>query len=288
MITDSGLKLALNRIHKTTPDYTPVSLIKLGTNQNSADIGATNLDLPIPITNTVVASCDSTTNWAASTDGSLTQNNTIYKKNSSLNLIKSGTNHTGISYYNQSLASNDFTNKTLYGWIYIKDDTTLNKLESVYIRYGNDYDTNYYSKEYNVGNLTTGWNVLYMSTNDSTEVGSVNLSACDSLNIYLSTILVSDTFIAGDIIIDEFVLATESNLTKGMDLGYPLIDEDKLEVSYEFTIDLNEANGFGISGLGTFNTDANPLMQDIFKFPIISKNSTDEIIFTIKNRLVRR
>jgi hypothetical protein len=284
MITNNGLKIAINRINKSTPDYTPISNLKLGSLQTSADIDSTNLNLPIPINSNIIENCDDTTGWTASSGGSLTVNETTYKNNKALNLVKNS--YTTISYYKTLGTQYDFTNKYLYGWIYIKNQDILDKIKNIQVIFGNDSANNYYK---NIS-LTTGWNIISMNYDHANINPTPDPTICDFLKIELITFGSDSEYdiSAGDIIIDDFVLATESNLTKSMDTGYPSIDEEKLEVSYQFTIDTTEANGFGITGLGTFNTDTTPLMQDIFKFPVISKNSSDEIIFTIKNRLVRR
>jgi len=293
MIVNNGLKIAVNRIGKAVPDYTTASRFKVGINQATEVISDTDITYQVPIYNTeVVSACDVTTNWSATTDGTISTNNTTYKEASySLNLLKAATTVDNVTWYNETLATLDFTSKTLWGWIYILDAAALAKLavtSAVEIRYGNDYNTNYYSYTYDNSDLAVGWNIIKFASGDATEVGTVTIAAMDSLAIKLTLTATSGTLAAGDIVIDDYKLASSTDYYKDFTSGYPTIDETNMEITTECYLNSVEANGFLLTGVGTFNTDGTVLMQDEFKFTQISKTSSEEIIFEIKNRITRR
>lgn len=293
MIVDNGFKIAINRTAKDTPDYTPVSRFKVATGQATVTSSDTDLTNPVPIYNTEeVTTCEATTNWTAGTDGAITTNSTTYKQGTySLNLTKSGATVDNVIWYNESLTSRDFTDKDLWGWIYIEDAAALAKLATtaaVEVRYGNDYNTNYYYYRYDNADLVVGWNIIKFSISDATEVGTVTDASCDSLAIKLTYTATSDTTSEGDIVIDDFKLSSSGDYYKDFTSGYPTVDETNFEITTESYLNSVEANGFLIDGIGTFNTDGTALMQDAFKFTQVSKSNTEELIFEIKNRFKRR
>ena len=209
MITNNGLKILLNRTYKATPDYEEISTFKVGTSQATPAVTDTDLTLPIPIYNTEQAdNCETVGNWAETTDGTDSLNSTTYKEGAgSLNLIKAATTADNVTYYNDgNMASLDFTSKDLWLWIYFKDAATLLKLattDALEIRYGNDYDTNFWYKKYDNADLVAGWNYFKLDTTTMTETGSVTLNACDSGAIKLTFTATSDTIAAGDVITDS-------------------------------------------------------------------------------------
>jgi len=292
MKSNSGLNIMLDRTYNDTPQYTKPSQFKVGINQEDTVISDTDLTTPIPINGTELAdNCENIANWSETTDGSDSLNSTDYKEGlGALNLIKSGTTVDNVIYYNNNnMTSLDFTNKDLWVWVFIKDSSTLNKLattSALEVRYGNDYNTNYYYKIYNKSDLTIGWNAIHMNANDMIEMGTVTLTACDSGAIKLNFTDITDTLDAGDIIIDEWKLASQSSYLK--DYDSVSIDELSSEVQRICYLNSLEANGYLLSGIGDFNTDATPKIDSVFKYTSISKSNTDELKFYLKSNLTRR
>jgi hypothetical protein len=294
MITDNGFKILLNRAYKGTPDYNEINKFKVGISQATVTVSDTDLTKPVPITGTeLLDNCETVGNWSETADGDDSLNSTTYKEGSgALNLIKDATTADNVTYYNNNnMTSLDFTDKDLWVWIYIKDTATLNKLatsDCLELRLGNDYDTNYYYKKYDKADLSTGWNYLTMNTTDGTEQGSVTLNACDSGAVKLTFTATSDELDAGDVVLDDWKLASSDDYLADFESGYPSLDETTHEATVQCYLNSTQANNYNISGLGTFNDDTTKLMQDVFKFTAQSKSNTDEFSFYIKNRLVRR
>jgi hypothetical protein len=294
MITNNGFKILLNRAYKNSPDYLEVSRFKVGIDQSTPLVTDNDLTKVIPIYNTEEADdCETVGNWSETTDGSDSLNSTTYKIGSgALNLIKTGTTADNVTYYNNNnMTSLDFTSKDLWLWIYFKDQDTLDKLattDAVEIRYGNDYDTNYYYKKYDNSDLAIGWNYFTMNTTDGTEEGTVTLASCDSGAIKLTFTATSDTIAEGDIITDDWKLASSGDYYSDSETGFPTIDENTNTATIKCYLNSVQAVGYNVSGIGTFNEDSTEKMQDVFKFTPQSKSITDEIAFYIKNRIVRR
>lgn len=293
MIVDNGFKIAVNRIAKATPDYGQASQFSVGISQADVTSSDTGLTLAVPIYGTeTVADCEAITNWVSGTDGDIATTTTNYKIGSyGLTLIKDAQTADNVLWANESLSSLDFTAKDLWGWIYIKDATTLSKLATttaLEVRYGNDYNTNYYKYLYDKADLAVGWNVIKFNITTATEVGIVTDNACDSLGIKLTLTATTIELAADEIIIDDFKLSSTGDYFKDFTSGYPTIDETNMEIVTESYINSVEANGYNLTGIATFNKDSTPLSQDIFKYTGISKSNSEEIIFVIKNRLKRR
>ena len=294
MITNNGFKILLNRAYKDSPDYEEINKFKVGTAQATPTVSDTDLTKPIPITGTEqLDNCETVGNWAESADGADSLNSTTYKEGSgALNLIKNAQTADNVIYYNNnSMTSLDFTDKDLWVWVYIKDTTTYGKLatsDALELRLGNDYDTNYYYKKWDKADLAVGWNYLTMNTTDGTEEGSVTLNACDSGAIKLTFTATTDELEAGEVITDDWKLASTGDYLKDFETGYPSLDENTFVATTKCYVNSTQANGYNISGLGTFNDDATKKMQDVFKFTSLSKSNTDEFGFYIYNRLVRR
>ena len=293
MIVDNGMKVLINRAFKATPDYTVPSKVKVGMNQSTVTTSDTDLTKPIPITGTELAdNCESGANWSETTDGSDSLNTTTYKEGSgALNLIKTGTTTDTVIYYNNNnMTSLDFTSKKLYVWLYIKDSTALAKFASsaIQLRYGNDYDTNYYYIDYAASSLTTGWNLLEMTSSTGTETGTVTLASCDSGAVVVTLNNATDTLAAGDLIIDDWKLASSDDYFYDITSGYPTINETSFEAENQYYINSVMANGYNLTGVGDFNTDSTKKMVSVYKITNISKSNTDEVKFIFKRRFVRR
>jgi hypothetical protein len=137
------------------------------------------------------------------------------------------------------------------------------------------------------GRLYTGDVNDNTSEYNATEVGSPDITDCDSLAIKLTFINTSQELSAGDVIGDNFMLFDDTSLYKDLTSDSPIIDEVNFEATNECYINYAEANGFLLNGIGTFNEDDPEKMGNVFKFTPFSKSNTDELIFKIKNRLRR-
>ena len=294
--TNTGLNTIINRSYGDA-SQSKVNQIKIGQNQTTLSVDATDLTQPIPISNgTVNDNGDNQLTGSSGGDNS-TDNTTTFKPgaglsdNTSQNLIANGTNVLKIwTIADLSSLGTNITITQPFGlWIYILDATTLAKFKTsgtaLEIKLGSD-SSNYYSLTKEVSALSTGWNWITSGTTnveDLSETGTVG-TPVDTFIIEITTNNASDEFIAGDVIYDLLRQWATSDLTKTMDSGYPLIDTTARTVSHRATISSVEANGFNISGFGTFNSDSTPLIEGLENFDSESKSDSDQFIYTVKNK----
>jgi hypothetical protein len=272
-----------------TAEFTGVTSVptkaKIGVGTTTASEDDTDLVFAYPPTSTELAdNCETAGDWNASTDGSVTLNSTSYKEGSgSLNLVKSGTTQTVVTYYaNNTMTSLDLTSKDLLVWIYIKDSTALGKLATsncVQLRYGNDYNTNYYYRNYNKADLSVGWNLLKLNTTLGTQQGTVTLNACDSGAIVVTVGATASTLAAGDLITDDWKLASSGDYDIAFQTGYPLVTLAELKAETRFRLGTVDAVGANLSEMATY--DAAGVMKDRAVFSSLSKSSSDLLIGAI-------
>lgn len=288
-ITNDGMKLFLNRGVNTDDNatYTPISKLWIGSNQVAASVSATDLTLPVPIQYNTVETLDDceTADWNTSTDAiNETLNSSSQKEGTySLNLGKSGTSTTGFN-YNKTLTSQyDFTNKTLFMWLYIATVADLTSSgTAVELRAGSD-STNYYYKQYAASSLSSGWNLLYFTTATATgTTGSPTITAIDYLNIRFTTDLAADTITLGDLRMDYWHLVDSTDYPESFSTGYPTAPNDNLQIELRAEILDTEANGYVIDGVAWKNTDSTPITAVIAKTIAITKDSSEQLIYFSK------
>jgi hypothetical protein len=282
IITNLGKNIVINRAYKPTPDYTAPTQFKVGILNGTPALADTDLDVPVAISGTeAVDNCDAITGWVDSADMTVTLNNTTYKEGTgSINLTKDGV-ATDTASTDKTTTSRDFTSKTLYVWFYIKDATAYAKLaatDCLTIRFGSD-NSNYYYYTRDASNLSTGWNLIYYSTAtaDGTQ-GAPTIGACDYSYIAIKATGSGITWSAGDMIMDDWKLASASDYFSTVVSGYPTIDESLKEVTMRGFLSVTDANGYDINGFAWFNTDATPKMFSEDTFTAESKSETDEFV----------
>lgn len=294
MLTKAGMNLLLERSFVSVPTKSVPIKFKVGINQATPTEIDSDLTYPTPIQNAVIVDpCETAGNWLATTDGAISLNNTTFKENTgALNLYKTGTTQASVTYYaNNKMVSSTITNKELYIWLYIKDDATLNKLTAtncLEIRYGIDYNTNYYYKRWDKTGLATGWNILKLNLATCSTTGTPGAINIDSGAVVLTFINATQTIAAGDIIIDDWKLVSPENYFKNFESGYPTLNYTDNEVTFRGYLNSMNANGYNLTGFGIFNSDATPLLSNIHLTEAISKTDTDEVAYIVKMRITKR
>lgn len=287
ILTNNGIKILMNRSFKSTPDYTIPDRLKIGADQATPVATDNDLTLPIPFSGTEdVDDCESTSGWNGSTDASAaTLNTTSYKEGAaSLNLGKTGTTSASIT-YSKAVTSLDFTSKTLFGWVYIDDVTSLiSSGVALTVLYGSD-NSNYYQYDYSISDLDDGWNLVSFTSSTATTVGSPVIASCDYLAITFYVDSASDTIAHGNLRTDDWKLASTDDTIKSVDSI--TINETARSVTIEGTVLATEANGFNITGFGFFNTDTSRLNMSIVKINAVSKSNTEELTTVQKLRFRR-
>jgi len=299
IITDSGKKIILNRSYKASPDYTVPTKFKLGISNGTPNVGDTDLDDTIPITNGTVNDDGDNTLTGSSGGNNTTDNTTTYKigggvsDDTSQNLIANVSNATKIwTISNLASAGSNVTSSYFGGvWIYIKDATALAKFKTsgtaLTLKLGSD-SSNYYSITRTAALLATGWN--WVADHDTavsgwTETGTV-AGNVDTYIIEIVTNNATDTFVAGDVLADLLRTWQVSDTVKTFETGYPAIDETNHEVEIRCAVSSTLANGFDLDGFCLVNTDGTVLMHSEDTITAESKSNTDQFTFIVKDRLI--
>jgi len=288
-MTNKGVEIHLDRAGRTDAQatYTPISKLHLGSDQTNPLITDTDLVNPLPIDTAgteFVDDCE-TADWTQGTDSdNETLNSTTFKQGSnSLNLGKSGTTGTTMS-YSKTTTSVDFTNKKLFLWVNI---TTLADLvatgTAITIRLGSD-SSNYYFKNFAIGTLIAGFNLLVMEQSTASTTGSPVATATDFAEIIFNTDLAADTITLGDVLMDYWHVADADDFARALDAGFPTGPNTNLQMDYRATVTSGEMNGFNINGVAFKNTDSTPTMALIGTTLVIGKDASERLTFVGKIR----
>jgi len=82
------------------------------------------------------------------------------------------------------------------------------------------------------------------------------------------------------------VIITGGSTTKSFVVGYPIIDESTLQVTFRCFLASTDANGNSLTEFGIFNNDATKLMYSRAVFTSITKTSDVEVSFVQKDQMV--
>ena len=288
LIANDALLIAMNRMYKSSPDYTAPSVFKVGVDQTTVTVNDTDLVHPVAISGTEsVDNCDVTTGWTDSADMTIAVNSTLFKEGvASLSLAKDGTSTVNAN-TSKTTTSRDFTSKELHIWIYVNTQATLDKFATTdcfTIRLGSGA-ANYSQWTKDKSFFSLGWNLiddLTVSNRDS-ETGTHVLNASDFTLVQLTSTASGDTWVANEVLMDDIKIISSDDFTKNLTAGFPSIDESTKNVTFRAELSSVEANGYLITGFGIFNTDSTAKLDSADDFPSESKTDTDNFIFTAKN-----
>jgi len=288
-ITQSGHKISLNRTWKSSPDYTPATVFKIGTGTTTVTTTDTDLETPIPITGQETVDDCETADWTDSSDMTTSLNSTDFRIGAnSLNLTKDGTASADAS-TSKTTTSVDFTSKRLEVFIYIDDQTTLDLFETtncITIRFGSD-SSNYSQWTKDKADLSVGWNYInnLTTTNRDSQTGTHSLTASDYTFIQITATASGDTWASGKVAMDDWRVVSDDDLTKTFVSGYPSLDETNLQSTIRALLLSTEGNQHELTEYGLFNTDATPLMFSRADHTAVSKNIDTQIIYVKKIKM---
>lgn len=290
LINNAGASIAFNRAFGDASKSKPVKA-RFGRVQSDVTTGTTTLSNPIPLTGTEsVDDCEATAGWSTDADNAVSLNSTTFKEGSnSLNIIKAGTS-IATSTTAKTVTSRDFTDKFVHAWVYI--NTTNVALvaagTAVEIRYGSaagDYWSKQYTKAEFIALQVSNWADLYFDDSESS-TGSPLVAACDYFLIQITLTATSDTFSAGDFMIDDIRVASDADYQLGIDSGLPVDDTANFEQTRQYTIPATSGNGYNFDGMQEENTDSTPITWGPSKYPDESKSATDRFIMIVVDRIV--
>ena len=242
-LTNSQVQVIMNRSYIPSLTLTAPTVFKVGQIQATPTVSDTDLTDAVPISNgTVNDNGDNTLTGSLGGDNS-TDNTTTFKPgagqtdDTSQNLIANNGNATKVwTIADLSSLGNNITQTQPFGlWIFIKDQTTLDKFltsgTALEIKLGSD-SSNYFSKTVTAADLSLLFNWISSGTTnveDLTETGTVS-GDVDTFIIEITTNNSTDTFVAGDVLYDLLRQWAPSDLTKNINSSYPIIDNTALTV----------------------------------------------------------
>ncbi len=157
-------------------------------------------------------SCDSITNWSASTDGAITlntTNNQVKEGTGALNITKTGATVDNVTFSKTLPSTFDFTGSLFKLDYYCEDITELKATGStaVEIRIGSD-SSNYYSRVYDRTKIgPAAWSTLSIKYNtddsDVTTTGSPDPTACNYVAIKITYASSATTVTVADMRLDN-------------------------------------------------------------------------------------
>lgn len=287
IMVKTGAIIIANRTHSTSPSYRVPDRFKVSINTTDPAFTDTELMTLVPIDGTeTIDDCSAITGWSVS-GGNVSANTITYKPDGgtigALNLIKSTTLQAHV-YAEKATPSKDGTDKDLLVWLYIKDTTVFNKLDSttpIEIRIGSA-TLDYMFKTYAPSSLTVGWNFLSNSITPgfTGTIGTPSITAIDYTMIKVNTTSISYALQDDEIVIDSIRLASEDDYYK--DVESIQVDEIDAAVTTISKLSVSEANGFLLDGQALFNKDSAEKMFTKSKFSRNSKEVTDLIKTTQK------
>lgn len=288
-IPDLWIDAIMERAYTDVAVQSIPSQFKIG--RGTTDFAGTDTDLELPVAivgSLPVDDCEATTGWVAGTDSAITLNTAAFVEgNASLSLAKSGTSGTTAS-MSKPTTSQDFTDNTFVLFIRITDLTDLVASgTALSVRFGSD-SSNYFQLDVAIGSLTTGFNYIsFTSVTATSTTGAPVITACDFTEVIINTDLAADTIAADRILFDDMKLATPSDFSKSLTVGFPSVDIVQDEVATEWRINTLEANGINITEGGAFNSDGTPVMASRSTFNPFSKTLNDELIGSERARFTR-
>lgn len=292
--TKIGKNVMLNRMYKSTPDYTAPSQFKVGTGDTAPTVNDTDLELSIPI-----GDGDTCDNGAQTLTGSVggtnTTTNTFTFKpgadqtdDSAQNLLVNNTDVNKI-WTLENLSTSGATalaDKYTAFWLYIKDISVLQKFKTsgtcLNVKIGTDA-SNYYYKEFAVGSLVLGWNWVQLDELDTNLSTGTPTAPLNWFQITIITNNATDTFNEGDVIYDFLRQWETTDLFE--DISSVAFNENTVTATITATLFSTQAVGYNLTEIGTFNTDATPKMDGRDTFSSEGKSSEDEFKFTIVDGL---
>ncbi len=197
-------------------------------------------------------SCDTTTNWNATTDGVIalnTTNDQVNQGTGCLNITKTGATVDNVTFSKTLPETFDFTRSIFKLDFYVEDITELKAAGStaVEIRIGND-DSNYYSVVFDRTKIGEGaWNtldIIYDSDiSDASTTGTPDATACDYVAIKITYAASATTVSAGDMRLDNIRFNNEEDLNinlktgrveiSGASVHFPEPGKDQVRSSYK-------------------------------------------------------
>ena len=294
-IGDDGDNILLHRGYSENPSTTSFlapSVFKVGFSQADPVSSDSDLTNPVPISGTEQAdACSDPSDWGVVTATNYVSVSTsvVQEGSTALCLVKADTGSVTATFFNEdNMNSLDFTDKRFFMRLFADTSADFNTTASVRIGFGSS-TADYWFQEKDLVDLVDGWNAVnFTIASADGVVGSPVTASCDSGVVVARTTAAVSQLSTGELVMDDWFLASDGDFTKGFQSGFPKFDTTKKEVNVRGFLSVSEANGFDIDGSGLFNEDDSPMMHSVDKFSSVSKTGTEKVVFIWTDKIVKR
>lgn len=154
----------------------------------------------------VVDTCETITDWMASTDADAPTADVVNKRQGTASIAggKTGTSSSSCAYYKTYATGFDLTGKTPNLKVRIANQTELDKINYVEVSLG-DSAIDYLIFNIPKSDLSVGWNELYLDTASATSQGTPQIGDIKWVKVDFQTNSAADTIANGDINIDFII-----------------------------------------------------------------------------------
>ena len=248
----------------------------------------------------LINDCETPGDWTEGDEADApTQNSSEFIEGSNaLNLLKSGSSTTAMSYTHTFSSTFDMTTNSLLLSVYIKDSTELNKINNIKITVSDDAS---FTENFNITfttSLETGWNRLILDRNDSevTTTQNPDYTQMKYVKIEITTEASSDTFSAGELLMDFWFASTYENYegdiyewdtSQTVPSDGATLNIDYVPLSYEIDIEAEEVGDEYNIGKGqlTFKISALTNIDRIYNYTSTTGGIDKEVDVDYRERI---
>ena len=274
----------LSRTYTDDEEYTKPSQFRVGAGGTNPTTESQDLGFIIPIEpGEVLDDIPNTTGWNINSTNEVGINNTLTKTAlSALYIEKNDTTDANVV-VDKTYSAFDFTDKEFWVFVYISSDM-LSKLTSAGLTIRLRQDASNYYEYINAKSLLgSGWNEISFTSDDATVEGTPDIESLTSFYLSFETNDVDDVTGTNDFVIDNLKLITESNKVKNMITGFPNVSAATREAIFRGTLTSVQGVGYNVDRVGWYNTDEEPILWSVDRFPAESKGIADEFNFIRRN-----
>jgi len=272
----------------SSTEWLPETVFKIGMLNGTPSINNNDLVLPIPIGPGIVN--DNGANvLTGSLGGNNSTNNTLIFKpgahtidNTAQNLVVNTSNV--IKRWHRTIGI-AITRTMFCGlWLFFKGNS-LSVINNIVIKLGSS-SSNFFSRTFNQTSLTSGWNWLFLGRVENLAVTGTIGATINYFEIQITTNNATDNWNPDDVIYDLLRTYTYTDTIKSYVSTYPQVNNSALEVTKMAYLTTLDAVGFNINSYADFNEDTSPKMGTEATIITRSKSNSDEVIYTVKERII--
>lgn len=257
-ITTQGKNIAMDRLYNGGT-YSQILYYQLGMCAKLPAITDTKVYSPVPVDDSnavIIDSCDATTGWAASGDGtSVVLDTTAGNRLEGTGALDLRATHsTGTATYTKTVSSFDGSTDYFFLAFYIQDLAQITAgASAITIDLGTGGFTNYNTYNFNKDQLQIGWNAIVCNVDspDATAGTGAVESTIDRVRV---NITIASSLATDDMIMDWIHTYPISDTYVSWDSGYPTFNETNKTGTVRFSITTTDSDTYIIRESGLWDS----------------------------------